>query len=161
MESAPFKKCTNCDNFIESDAKFCSFCGAKQEPKKRFCSECGAELKPEAKFCSECGTPASVPTPSSEPEKPASLLEKIKDKGGIIVYNDNDEGEVDTAKKFLSEVDPEQYSYVENEYEIREKIERARFSSDVKWNKFGEPGRDIQEYGYPTMIIRAKSIMRF
>lgn len=52
-KAKPTKKCVNCGEEIEADAKFCQVCGTKQEAK--YCAECGQKLESGAKFCPNCG----------------------------------------------------------------------------------------------------------
>ncbi|MGL4875960.1 MAG: zinc-ribbon domain-containing protein, partial [Clostridium sp.] len=49
--------CTNCNNKIKPDSKFCPECGNKVSviEKAKFCSECGTKSEGEAKFCLNCG----------------------------------------------------------------------------------------------------------
>jgi len=47
--------CPECEEPLESNAKFCPKCGAKLKDAV-FCKECGAKLASDSKFCSECGT---------------------------------------------------------------------------------------------------------
>lgn len=47
-------KCTNCQNILPLNAKFCPNCGT-QVAVKKFCVNCGNELPENAKFCPNCG----------------------------------------------------------------------------------------------------------
>lgn len=47
-------KCSNCQNPIPANAKFCPNCGTPVAVKK-FCVNCGTELPANAKFCPNCG----------------------------------------------------------------------------------------------------------
>ena len=48
------KKCPDCGNECNDDAKFCDDCGYAF-PQSKECPQCHAELKLTARFCSECG----------------------------------------------------------------------------------------------------------
>lgn len=159
----PMKICERCRAELEDNAKFCTDCGAKQEPKKCFCSRCGTELNQNAKFCSECGTPTvSAQAVRSEDKNLDSAIElsgkaqEIKEQGGIIVYNDLDEHEVKAAKKLLADLDPDMGYYLSDDFDLHKLIDRCVKSANLKFKKFGEPGRDIQEYGYPDDDYRGK-----
>ena len=150
------KTCDRCGAQLEDNAKFCTDCGAKQEPKKSFCSNCGTELNPNAKFCSECGTPASsAQTDRSEDKNRESATElngiaqEIQEQGGIIVYDDQDEAEVEAAKKLLADLDPDMGYYLSDDFDMHKLVDNCVKAANLKFKKFGEPGRDIQEYGYP------------
>jgi RNA polymerase subunit RPABC4/transcription elongation factor Spt4 len=54
--------CTNCNQPMGENVKFCSNCGTKavtEQPQaaaqKRFCSNCGAKIEAGMKFCGGCG----------------------------------------------------------------------------------------------------------
>jgi len=53
--------CSDCNNSISIDAKFCPFCGHQQLVFKQ-CVKCGKNLTTSAKFCSRCGQPAEEKT---------------------------------------------------------------------------------------------------
>lgn len=46
--------CPECEEPLETNARFCPKCGAKLKEKK-FCTDCGQSIKPGSKFCPECG----------------------------------------------------------------------------------------------------------
>ncbi len=46
--------CSDCQNAIHADARFCPLCGHQQLVLSQ-CSNCGKNLTPNAKFCSKCG----------------------------------------------------------------------------------------------------------
>ena len=101
------KNCNNCGAQLDDNAKFCHECGTKQEPKKCFCSECGAELKPDAKFCSDCGTPnASLKPKEEESDGLSAELREIRDKGGIITYDPEEDDQVEAAQMLVGMLDP-------------------------------------------------------
>ena len=62
-------KCSNCNNEIPENTKFCTFCGTpvKKEEKSPVCPSCGAQVKAGASFCTSCGNKleakATVNTP--------------------------------------------------------------------------------------------------
>ena len=157
------KICDRCSAELEDNAKFCTDCGAKQEPKRSFCSNCGTELNPNAKFCSECGTPTVLPQAIRSEDKNkestteiSGIVKEIQEQGGIIVYNDQDEAEVKAAKKLLADLDPDMGYYLSDDFDMHKLIDRCVKSANLKFKKFGEPGRDIQEYGYPDDDYRGK-----
>ncbi len=63
--AAPTTECSDCDNTIAADARFCPFCGHQQVVLLQ-CSNCEKNLTPGAKFCSRCGQRAD--------EKPAARI---------------------------------------------------------------------------------------
>lgn len=167
------KKCINCGTELIDSAKFCSECGTKQELPKKFCIECGEELTPEAKFCINCGTPVNVEVSGvkntsgkadSDHETVEELniiqpikgknefekkIEEIKEAGGLILYPDEDADE-DYLEDILTMLVPEFKEELEPTADAySEKALEAIKSEETKWKKFGEPGKDIQEYGYP------------
>ena len=53
------KRCPNCGNILNEQAKFCPLCGAKQDEQAEaagnHCPFCGEALEPGARFCGNCG----------------------------------------------------------------------------------------------------------
>ena len=53
------KRCPNCGNILNEQAKFCPLCGAKQDAQAEaagnHCPFCGEALEPGARFCGNCG----------------------------------------------------------------------------------------------------------
>ena len=58
-------QCSDCDNAIPSDSRFCPICG-HQQLVLRQCANCSKNLTPGARFCSRCGHPAD--------EKPLAVI---------------------------------------------------------------------------------------
>ncbi|MFT5698185.1 MAG: membrane protease subunit (stomatin/prohibitin family) [Desulforhopalus sp.] len=52
--SSALIQCTDCQNNIPADSRFCPLCG-HQVILLMKCSHCGKNLTPKAKFCSQCG----------------------------------------------------------------------------------------------------------
>jgi RNA polymerase subunit RPABC4/transcription elongation factor Spt4 len=50
--------CTECQNAIPADARFCPLCGHQQLVLSQ-CVHCGKNMALNAKFCSRCGHPAT------------------------------------------------------------------------------------------------------
>ncbi len=50
--------CSDCQNMIPVDARFCPLCGHQQLVLSQ-CLNCGKNLVPNAKFCSKCGHPTN------------------------------------------------------------------------------------------------------
>jgi membrane protease subunit (stomatin/prohibitin family) len=55
-QAAPTTVCTECQNSIPADSKFCPRCGHQQLIFEQ-CQKCGKNLPPTAKFCPRCGHP--------------------------------------------------------------------------------------------------------
>lgn len=175
------KKCKNCGENLEDNVKFCPECGTKQDIKK-FCTECGAELSPTAKFCMECGTPVNtskIETPKTQEkatvkvemhnededdiedsfeEEEDDVDEKIKDiveQGGIIVYEDEDHGEMleEGLSHFISGYDEEREKHRELTDHVMELIQ------EDGWYYFGEAAKDVKKYGDPGDDYDGKSIL--
>ncbi len=54
VSSASNEICTNCQNILKDEAKFCPSCGTPV--LKPNCKICGTALIPDSKFCGNCGT---------------------------------------------------------------------------------------------------------
>lgn len=150
------KKCINCGADLIDTAKFCMECGVKQEEPKKYCKECGEELVPAAKFCMNCGTPVNhidngqndePKNENSQSDNSNDIISQIKQKGGFIVYNEEDE---DSINGLLDLIEGEAEAEVGTEIDrCSNKVEIALKSDNTTWIKFGEPCKNVFEFGNP------------
>ncbi len=72
-------KCTNCNNEIAENTKFCKFCGTpvKKEEKPLVCPFCNAQVKIGASFCTSCGKKLEAQNAVSTPKAQAAAPQPV------------------------------------------------------------------------------------
>lgn len=168
--------CSQCGTKQIPQKPKCGSCGAEYSEGQKFCMECGSPLgkdsikkedkekskeffEKEAKRQSEEGT-KRVQKIEEEIDETRDevdqddfvsdlIFDKLRNKGGIIVYDETEEGYEDFVTGLMCMLDPEFGEEIEKIDSIAGKLNDLLDEDGIDFHTFGEPGRDVSTYGEP------------
>lgn len=182
------KFCVECGTKQPESKQFCSECGTEIALGSKFCTECGTPVGGSAPQSPSSTAPTPKPCTPEPKEEPAEevkeehvkeptvpkaaakidnadlapTIAEIKEKGGIIVYDDENSEDEELVDKLLGILLPD---LVEKELEaVNSFIETSSElfdRDDVEWHDFGAPAFDRKERIFPFWDLYKPSSCKY